>query len=731
MGQTRPIKVAVIGGGCASMAAAFELTRPEHKGRYRLTIYQMGWRLGGKGASGRGPAGRIEEHGLHIWLGYYENAFKLLRECYAELGSGAGGREYENWRDAFFPDPYIALSEKRPNGDGWAHLAAHLPPADGQPGDPPATDTLSLRNYIVRSAILLRTLLVGVEMIRPTARSEGAVTRSDALASPEAIVEKAAALLRYGFLTTAAAAVEALAVVEAALKMVSRLPAGVVLRLVEAVAANVKGRMQNWVAADDEVRRRWEIVDLVLAVLVGVTRFGLLTDPRGLDAINHFDCREWLRMNGASEQALDSAFLRGLYDLVFAYEGGDPSRPRLAAGDALRGGFRMFFTYRGAFFWKMRRGMGDVVFAPFYEVLRRRGVKFKFFHRLENVRLSKPGPERERPYVEALEFSVQAETRGKRDYRPLVNVSGQSCWPSNPDYRQLENGAALEAEGRDFELHWDGRRAATRTLKVTRDFDFVLLGVGLGAIPYVCEEFIARDSRWRKMAASVKTVATQAFQLWLSEDLQQLGWEPPPVTLSAFVKPFDTWSDMGQVVPSESWRVPPHTIAYFCGALHEPDGAATAAGADYYSASREKVRANALAFLDQQVRHLWPKAADAEGGFRWELLVDADDQKFQEEPVARRRRGKTQAPDRTRFDSQFWVANVNPTDRYTQSLPGSAEHRISPLDNTYDNLTVAGDWTNCGLNLGCVEAAVMSGRLAAHALSGSPALEEIVGFDHP
>ena len=33
------------------------------------------------------PGGRIEEHGLHIWLGYYENAFRLLRECYAELGA--------------------------------------------------------------------------------------------------------------------------------------------------------------------------------------------------------------------------------------------------------------------------------------------------------------------------------------------------------------------------------------------------------------------------------------------------------------------------------------------------------------------------------------------------------------------------------------------------------------------------------------------------------------------
>ena len=195
----------------------------------------------------------------------------------------------------------------------------------------------------------------------------------------------------------------------------------------------------------------------------------------GLDAINHYDCREWLRLNGASDQALDSAFLRGLYDLVFAYEGGDQSRPRLAAGDALRGGFRMFYTYRGAFFWKMRRGMGDVVFAPFYEVLRRRGVRFKFFHRLENVRLSPAGPGEggERAYVEALEFSVQAKVRGSRDYRPLIAVNGGQCWPSEPDYGQLENGAALKAQARDFESHWERTRAATRTLRVTRDFDFV------------------------------------------------------------------------------------------------------------------------------------------------------------------------------------------------------------------------------------------------------------------
>src|SRR5581483_8745209 len=79
---SRPKRVAIVGGGCGAMAAAFELTRPELQGQFAVTVYQVGWRLGGKGASGRGPGGRIEEHGLHLWMGFYENAFRLLRECY-------------------------------------------------------------------------------------------------------------------------------------------------------------------------------------------------------------------------------------------------------------------------------------------------------------------------------------------------------------------------------------------------------------------------------------------------------------------------------------------------------------------------------------------------------------------------------------------------------------------------------------------------------------------------
>lgn len=51
----------------------------------RITVYQRGWLLGGKGASTRGVSGRIEEHGLHLWSGAYDNAFALVRDVYAEL----------------------------------------------------------------------------------------------------------------------------------------------------------------------------------------------------------------------------------------------------------------------------------------------------------------------------------------------------------------------------------------------------------------------------------------------------------------------------------------------------------------------------------------------------------------------------------------------------------------------------------------------------------------------
>src|SRR4051812_22545436 len=106
-------KIAILGGGVAALTAAYELTKTQAlRDRYDITLYQMGWRLGGKGASGRDPDQhqRVEEHGLHVWFGFYENAFALMQNCYAEL-KPAADNPIKTWRDAFKPQSFTPIGD--------------------------------------------------------------------------------------------------------------------------------------------------------------------------------------------------------------------------------------------------------------------------------------------------------------------------------------------------------------------------------------------------------------------------------------------------------------------------------------------------------------------------------------------------------------------------------------------------------------------------------------------
>src|SRR5690348_17228654 len=137
----RKKKVAILGGGPAGLAAAFELTATkELRDEYDVTVHQLGWRLGGKGASGRNADhhDRIEEHGLHIWFGFYDNAFALMARCYDELKRAPGsplatlaeafeaqcsGVQYELFKDHLGKSRWVAH-----------HIA--LPPNSLTPGEP-------------------------------------------------------------------------------------------------------------------------------------------------------------------------------------------------------------------------------------------------------------------------------------------------------------------------------------------------------------------------------------------------------------------------------------------------------------------------------------------------------------------------------------------------------------------------------------------------------------------
>ena len=422
----------------------------------------------------------------------------------------------------------------------------------------------------------------------------------------------------------------------------------------------------------------------------------LLTHPDGFAAINHLDYREWLLGHGIDPAALQSAWFRGMSDLVFGFEGGDTSRPRFSAGVGLQLASRMFFSYSGSLFWRMQGGMGEVVFAPLYEVLRARGVQFRFFHRVDALRLS-----HDRRSVQAIEMGVQAEPeRGPDGYEPLVRVKGLPCWPAGPNLEQLRDPDRVA--GVDLESFWSGRRdVASMTLESGRDFDVVVFGISLGMVPHVCSELVTHEPRWRAMVEHVGTVATQSLQLWLRASVRDLGWRgPEQVTVSGFVEPFDTWASMGHLLALEDWPASdqPRAIAYFCSPL---DASSTSAGAVDPRAEHAAVRERARQFLDRHIGVLWPGAVD-EDGFRWTLLCNGS-------PAG--------APDGSlELESQYWRANVDPSDRYVQSLPGTDQYRIRPGDTGFDNLVIAGDWTDCGLNAGCIEAATRSGRLAATAV---------------
>ena len=190
------------------------------------------------------------------------------------------------------------------------------------------------------------------------------------------------------------------------------------LRLLQSFIDWVRDRLARGADVDDRVYRIGQLVEIVVASIRGIVSDDVLT--KGFAAIDDREFLDWLRSHGASDDALKSPVLIGGYDLAFAFRGGDPTRPSMAAGVALENAARLFFTYKGAMFWKMQAGMGDVVFAPLYQVLRRRGVEFRFFHRVTGLRLAA-----DRRSIGAIDMARQVELVNPGvEYEPLEDVEG-------------------------------------------------------------------------------------------------------------------------------------------------------------------------------------------------------------------------------------------------------------------------------------------------------------------
>src|SRR5262249_6900551 len=103
-------------------------------------------------------------------------------------------------------------------------------------------------------------------------------------------------------------------------------------------------------------------------------------------------------------------------------------------------------------------------------------------------------------------------------------------------------------------------------------------------------------------------------------------------------------------------------------------------------------------------------ATSQDGSFRWELLC-----------------GRNGHVGPGSIDTQFYLANIDPSDRYVQCAPGSDAHRLRAEESGYDNLVLAGDRTDNGLNAGWIEAATISGLQAANAVLGRSRSYRIAG----
>lgn len=692
-------KVAIIGGGVGAITAAYAITQqPNWQDQYDITLYQLGWRLGGKGASGRNmeQGGRIEEHGLHIWAGFYENGFRLMRDCYDQLnltGLRSPDAPLGTLDKAFTGlNRFLLAEEIETDGVKTIHpWFLEFPPNDNVPGTGGVLPT--------PFGYFQMLLEAAVDFVEKTLEE---IENDTAYVTPARFHP---ALLRKGLHIKKPSPLHQMR--DFAKAMPEKASAHSKSDLM--VLADLARHAQNWIASDaglsgklsDEARRLKYIIDLSLAFFRGTIDNGVFL--QGFDAIDDSEISQWLLDYGASPDAVYSAVFRGCYDYVFGYPAGVTDHRSVGAGTAIRGLLRLAFTYKGSLFFKMMAGMGDTIFGPYYQILKHRGVKFKFFNAATHLALDAT-----KTCVDRVDMVEQAALSGA-DYDPFVTVKDLPCWPSHPHWDQLENGAALKKSGIDFECEKDAPTGRAYSLQRGIDFDEVILGASIGSLPYMASELVAASERWKLMLEKVPTVATHAAQFWVDKTAAELGWNDVvakhnigdipadlKTVITSFIEPLDTWADMSDLIGHEDWSAPgPASIAYFCSPAHD-------AGVDTIPfADRVKD------WADNALLQMWPKA-EKNGKFDMSLL-----------------HAETAKSGPAKFKAQYFRENFYGSERYVLSVPGSVQYRLPPDGTGFDNLYIAGDWTRCGINAGCVEAATISGLGAARGLTGADI--EIVG----
>ena len=689
-----------MGGGISALTTAFELTsQAGWQSQFDITLYQMGWRLGGKCATARGPNQRIEEHGIHGFLGSYYNALPLMRQCYDALGRKPG-QPLATFEEAFKPESFVLM---------WEYIDGKMtrwpftsPLNDLVPGTAESLKKLqSVEHWIASTAQVLDALL----------DHHSAKVEED-MGLVNSIQWKLGRNLVQGVLHIVQSEIASIDAVESTL-----------WKALDAAWTWVRSAAEKLVSGDTELRRLLIVAEYLLAIIRGCIKDEVVS--KGFDALDDENFSDWLIRHGASVMVASSPMALNTVNLSYQYPQGDTARTALmGAGCYLHWTLRSF-AYMGAFAWLFEAGTGETVIAPLYEVLSKRGVKFEFFHKVESLSLNA-----DKSAIASVNFDVQATlVDPSKPYAPLIDVKGLPSWPGQPHFAQLVQGDALKAGQVDLESYWNGwQPVAQRQLIAGQDFDQIVFAISIGAVPYLCKELLAAQPAWQNMVDKVTTVQTQTMQLWMNRSTKDLGWDiefenPTDTVIGAtYLNPLDGQVDFTHLLPWEDWSnsAAPKSLWYFSGAMAEYEPPPPFTDTGYPARAHARVKAQCVQYLQASMGPLLPLSTT-------NVISPPGDPVGLDFSLLHTTPGSNLLGVQ-RFNEQFWRANIDPTESYVTSPPGSTAARLKAWATGFSNLTIAGDWTYTGLNVGSVEGAVMGGKLASFAVSGYPAIKDIVGF---
>ena len=722
--------IAILGGGASGLCAANWLTaRQGWQDEYDVTVYQMGWRLGGKAASGRNAQvhQRSQEHGYHVLLGFYENVFRTMRAAYEELDRPLDqplsrfvadtGEEEKQHPQRFamrrHEDLQVAVRFK-----GETHyIPMDMPDTGVLPGDGEPVDPWSVINLLLSFTWRAATGALWEIPDEP----EG--TPADA--PDESLWGKLYGLFEKSIFDIEETIDKWLShpePVEAAQKLWNWLrqrklfdeafhgASKVLVKLVQAAVKAYWRRIRDRVEDDWETYRNWIVLDTASAITCGVLTDDVIT--KGFDHLNDQNYVDWwLRhavVDEGAQVTIGSTLAYLPFDLVFGYEAGDSTspagpgkpmrgQPQMETGAMLKGMFRFALTYKGTPEYMFQAGCGEVLCAPLYELLSARGVKFKFFARVHGLHLDETGKKIER-------VRVEWQATPKADYQPLEQVMGITCWPEEPFYDQLEEGEELR--GRDVQLgsYWTDWQGRMDDLRLGEDFTDVLLSIPCVAMPQMCAELAAADPRWEAMLSHIKTNRPFIMQAWFDRTMAEMGWPHGSLNGDTGSEPFNLPTTMNAILAREGWPedATPKTLIYYSGIWPDDPDEPAPPDTAYPAKVHGEFRQAAIGFFDTVAGRFQPDVVGPEG-FDWTALT-----------------APPELEGEARIDAQFLHVGIDPWERYVLSVAGSGKYRIKPSESGFDNLYLSGDWTDCGLNSGCMEAAFTSGMLASQAISGYP-----------